>query len=92
MSTCPWCQESIELEQVKLPVSCQPVMHDECFIRCVIGTAAHQQQCGCYGGAAGDRTESSNPVHCLSQGEDPPNLSNRQAAVAAYLEFQWAPR
>lgn len=44
MSVCPWCQESVELDQVKLPVTCQPVMHDECSIRRVIGSAAHQQQ------------------------------------------------
>jgi hypothetical protein len=44
-------------------------VHMECFIRSVVGSVGHQmQQCHCYGGTV----------------DDPPNMSKREAARAAY--------
>ena len=66
--TCPHCVEPITADDATERTGNGEVLHRECLIRMVAGSAAHQlHECSCYGG---DR-------------EDPPGLSRRQAARLA---------
>lgn len=65
---CLWCGEAVESIDNRVLPGLQP-MHLECSVRCLVGSVAHQKrECSCFGGT----------------GEDAPNLSSRQAALAVY--------
>jgi len=73
--SCGWCAEAIAAHDNGLyyanPDSAP--FHHECFIRMIVGSAAHQQgTCSCRGG----------------EDHDPPELSIRDAAKLAYLAFR----
>ncbi len=76
MPFCDWCGEVIrpQDEERRLPHAGTPgkrwsYYHQECLIRSIAGSVAHQKrECSCYGGT----------------GEDDPALTTRQAAKAAY--------
>jgi hypothetical protein len=81
---CAYCEEPIEagdrgvtIPHIGGPEPVEKPYHFECHLRTVIGSVAHQMgQCSCHGG-----TE-----------HDPPGLTRRQAARAAYRvwqETQW---
>jgi len=72
---CVWCDESIKEGDDGLILPClsetisETPYHQECFLRTVVGSLAHQQKrCSCFGG---------------SDEEDSPNVSLREAAVEA---------
>jgi len=49
------------------------IAHRECFLRCIIGSVGHlEMRCSCFGGSA----------------EDPPEMSRREAAIAAVKLFE----
>lgn len=70
---CNWCKESIQEGELGLLIPSWPEgeehpVHQECFLREVLGSVGHQQKrCSCFGG-----TE-----------EDPPGMTKREAAKAA---------
>ncbi len=67
MPDCTWCEESLDGGERS------DGYHNECFIRAIIGSAAHQlEECTCYGGTR----------------EDPPGVTRRQAAILAFECFQ----
>jgi hypothetical protein len=76
IGTCLWCGESIlpfERHEFRAhggtPPTMQP-LHQECLLRMALGSVGHQKgTCSCHGG-----TE-----------EDPPEMTKRQAAVAAWV-------
>jgi hypothetical protein len=71
MTCCPWCEEPILDGETLAPNYVQPT-HYECGLRGALGSVGHQRKrCSCYGGDE----------------EDPPNMTRRQAAVAAALFF-----
>lgn len=73
---CDWCEEyvgpgetGIALPHIGTPGKPTVHFHEECYIRQLIGSVAHQQErCSCYGGDS----------------EDDPSLTRHQAALAAY--------
>lgn len=75
---CGWCEEPImegddglTIPHVSETVTEKPY-HQECFLRTIVGSLAHQQQrCSCFGGL---------------DDEDSPGISKRQAAIEA-VEF-----
>jgi hypothetical protein len=71
--TCAFCNEPILPEEHKpLEAWTQRDMHNECLVRAVAGSAAHQLgECSCFGGSR----------------EDPPGMTIRQAALLAYETF-----
>lgn len=76
---CLWCDEAIEdgqtgyvMPYIGAESATEKPEHVECFIRSIIGSLGHQmRQCSCYGGDRGD----------------PPIMTKREAAVAAYRHF-----
>ena len=83
---CFWCEESIGESDRGFLVphaswkymagqeKIPPVqsIHLECMIRMTVGSLGHlRKTCSCYGGNE----------------EDPPNMTKREAAIAAYREF-----
>jgi hypothetical protein len=72
---CAWCDEKIlPTDKIHmLPPSIIDAMHVECLTRGVVGGLNHLQgNCSCCGG---------------TEPPDPPNLTKRQAAIAAYEYF-----
>jgi hypothetical protein len=71
---CTYCEEPIQPEEHKpLEARLQRNMHNECLVRAVVGSAAHQLgECSCFGGTR----------------EDPPGMTARQAALLAYDTFK----
>jgi len=74
--TCPFCREPVLLEELDgvraRELADGKHVHSECLMRSIIGSLGHQLgRCSCYGG-----TE-----------EDPPGLTKRQAARAAWDYF-----
>lgn len=77
--TCQWCDEPIELTDsgIIMPFfdgtkSTEVAQHRVCHLRQIFGSVGHQnKKCSCFGG-----TE-----------EDPPHMTRRQAAEAAYALF-----
>ena len=82
-ATCDWCTEFVTAADygVTMPRLAEDavttaVFHRECHLRQLVGSVGHQQlQCSCYGGTA----------------EDPPELTPRQAALAAVDYFERHP-
>ena len=76
MGCCFHCQEPIEPGDCTVPIGGADgahLMHRACLMRLIVGSVAHQQQrCSCHGGDE----------------EDPPGLTRRQAAEAAYAYFR----
>jgi len=78
--TCLYCEEPLLPHELWFPImsveeggAVQRYQHEECGLRLVAGSAAHQlKECSCFGG---DR-------------EDPPGMSKRQAAKLAFDLFQ----
>lgn len=73
-AVCPHCRELFsESDSGVWLNNNMTAMHLECFMRGILGSVAHQRRrCHCYGGHENDS----------------PGLTIRQAAVAAYLEYQ----
>jgi hypothetical protein len=79
-SPCVWCEEPIKegedgltIPHIAEDVTDRPY-HQECFLRTVVGSLAHQQQrCSCFGGV---------------DEEDSPSVSKRVAAQQAVEFFQ----
>jgi hypothetical protein len=75
---CTRCGEPITRtdEGYAIPIMGQPLLagyHRACFLRGIFGSVAHQQKkCFCFGGV----------------GEDDPNLTVREAALAAVAYFE----
>jgi hypothetical protein len=75
---CPWCEESIlpsELFRSLLQSGAARDYHEECAVRMIVGSAAHQlQECSCF----------------LKTGarHDPPGISKREAAKLAFDCFR----
>lgn len=71
---CKWCDEPILAgEAAETVYGGTAQMHLECVVRSILGSVGHQKQaCACYGG-----TE-----------DDPPGLSTREAAKAAYAHHR----
>lgn len=77
---CSWCGEEIGyddigfvMDEITEDEARDSFWHQECLIRNIIGSVAHQRkECSCYGG-----TE-----------EDPPSMTKREAARAALKESQ----
>lgn len=70
--TCLYCSEPITSDEPVQDIR-NGSLHKECYIRMVLGSAAHQlRECACYGG----------------EREDPPNVSPRDAARLAYDTFK----
>lgn len=71
---CVYCEEPILPEDHKpLEAWIQRNVHNECLVREIAGSAAHQLgECTCFGGTR----------------EDPPGMTKRQAALLAYETFQ----
>lgn len=73
---CSYCEEPIKEGDrgFTIPIAgsdSEAPYHHPCFIRTIIGSVGHQQKkCSCYGG-----TE-----------EDPPDMTKREAALAAFVE------
>lgn len=66
---CIWCEDIIVDGDMGTQQG-ESFMHHECSMRSVLGSVGHQKKlCSCYGGNQ----------------EDPPGLTKRQAAIAAYL-------
>ncbi|TAL46454.1 MAG: hypothetical protein EPN91_00240 [Salinibacterium sp.] len=75
MTTCGHCHE-ILLDSERHHM--MAAFHHECAVRLVAGSLGHiQKKCTCY------RTELAGPA----PEDDPPNMTVREAALAAYLEF-----
>lgn len=77
---CPFCGEPVLPAEVAAGatrvVNGGRAAHVECLARSVIGSLGHQQgRCPCFGGSE----------------DDPPGLSRREAARAAY-DYYWARR
>ncbi len=73
---CLHCDEKIgeddEGEMIFTSTGERPI-HRECLLRTVIGSVGHQKKtCSCYGGSE----------------EDPPNVTKREAAIAAVSYFE----
>lgn len=69
---CLHCGEPIIDGDPIVPNAGEP-LHNVCFTRMLVGSVGHQRKrCSCFGG-----TE-----------EDPPNLTKRQAAIAAAYFFE----
>jgi hypothetical protein len=69
---CAWCEEVITEKDQGVANPREAPFHIECFMRTMLGSLAHlQKKCSCYvpGSTAGD----------------PPEMSKRQAALAALL-------
>lgn len=73
-ASCLWCEEHIEETDTGWGQSTDgPWAHLECFMRQMLGSVGHQLHvCRCYGGPY----------------EDPPGLSTRDAARAAWEQAQ----
>ncbi len=80
MICCQWCDEEVDEHDVDVVVVpfigfhgiARSSFHRPCYIRSLVGSIGHQLgRCSCHGGNA----------------DDPPGLSRRQAAVAAYKLF-----
>jgi hypothetical protein len=73
--TCPHCDEPIvhgEVTRLINDLGALTLFHEECVIRMVAGSAAHQLgDCACNGGTR----------------EDPPGLTKRQCAMLAFDMF-----
>lgn len=73
---CGWCEEPI-LEAPAPFLKGAAYYHHACAIRLIAGSVGHQlHRCSCYGGNQ----------------EDPPGLSKREAALAAFTIFQMQQR
>lgn len=67
-SPCVMCQEAVKEGDIGTINFAGQIIHYECGLRSVVGSVAHQlRRCSCYGGSW----------------EDPPEMSAREAAVAA---------
>jgi hypothetical protein len=65
---CVYCLEAIKEGDMGTITGAGQAMHYECGMRGIVGSLAHQlQKCQCFGG----------------DGEDPPGMSVRQAAIAS---------
>lgn len=70
---CAWCSEPVDFETEQHPAYREP-MHYECGLRMWAGSVAHlEKRCSCYVPGA---TET-----------DPPGMTLREAAVAAFQRF-----
>jgi hypothetical protein len=75
LPTCLYCEEPIEADEkvrrIAGPGPAPTWVHDECFVRSVVGGYNHQiGVCKCCGG---------------SEPPDPPQLTKRNAAIVAHL-------
>jgi hypothetical protein len=69
--TCVHCVDGFVADDRGVIITNAP-LHLECFLRTVLGSAAHQEgRCSCFGGT----------------GEDPPGMSKRESARAAQRAF-----
>lgn len=69
---CIRCDEPIKALDMGVVTNLGP-LHYECQMRMIVGSVGHQlKQCSCYGGTL----------------EDPPELTKRESAIAAYKLFQ----
>lgn len=74
---CCWCNEEFVAEDQGLLIPQNSYYHKDCFLRSVLGSVGHQRkQCNCFGGSL----------------EDPPELTAREAAIAAVNEFNKSTR
>lgn len=72
---CPYCTERIEPSAEVIPLAGNQQWHTECFLRAVIGSVAHiERRCSCY---VPGSTE-----------EDPPGMTVRESARAAWAAYQ----
>ncbi len=77
---CDWCDEPIVegdvgmvMDRLDLVSTTDSYWHIECLMRSIVGSLGHQKKtCSCHGGNE----------------EDPPELSAREAAKAAYQYFK----
>lgn len=72
---CQWCNEKVQATETGVIYSNGPACHLECFLRQSFGSVGHQLGlCICFGGPGWL--------------DDPPNLTKREAAVAAVAWFR----
>ena len=67
---CPWCGEPISPDEVLYDFASGENAHVECAVRIIFGSLGHMKR---------------RLAHIRGERDDPPGLSKRQAANAAYM-------